>query len=319
MSLIAVDVGGTKIAGALFSRNGQIIEKSVDAVREKKGEEIGNVICERINSLIKKANSSPDKAEAVGISVPGIYDAEKDSVWAPNLPGWESYPLQKRIKESLIKDIPVCIESDRSCYILGEVWMGNAKNCKDAIFLAVGTGIGAGILTDGHVLHGTGNIAGAVGWMALSKPFLDEYERYGCFEYHASGEGLVRVARKYLSEINGKSELRKIVPNELNTRDIFAAYEREDPVARQVIHEAVEFLGMAAANLISIFNPEKILFGGGVFDTAAPLLDEIIRETKKWAQPIAMEQVSIELAGLGNDAGLFGAAYLALTSLDSEN
>lgn len=318
MSLIAVDVGGTKIAGALFSRSGQIIDKSIDPVREKKGEEIGEIICERINSLARRADQS-DSAKAIGVSIPGIYDAVKDSVWAPNLPGWQAYPLHKRIKQSLTKDIPVFIESDRSCYILGEVWMGNAKGCKDAIFLAVGTGIGAGILTEGRILHGAGNIAGAVGWMGLSKPYFDEYGKYGCFEYHASGEGLVRVARKYLSEKNGKSELRKIGPNELNTRDVFEAYEKEDPAARRIIREAVEFWGMAAANLISIFNPEKILFGGGVFDTAAPLLDEIRRETKKWAQPIAMEQVSIELAGLGNEAGLFGAAYLALTSIESSN
>lgn len=319
MSLIAVDVGGTKIAGALFSRNGQIIEKSIDYVLEKKGEEIGKIICERIHSLIRIADQL-DTAEAIGVSIPGIYDATKDSVWAPNLPGWESYPLHKRIKKSLNKEIPVCIESDRSCYILGEVWMGNAKNCKDAIFLAVGTGIGAGILTDGHVLHGTGNIAGAVGWMGLNKPFLYEYSRYGCFEYHASGEGLVRMAEKYLKDENTLgSEFSDINLDKLNTRDLFAAYENGNLIANRVICEAVEYWGMAAANLISIFNPEKILFGGGVFDAAAPLLDDIKKEAEKWAQPIAIKQVSIELAGLGHESGLYGAAYLALTSLDSKN
>lgn len=312
MALIAVDVGGTKIASALFSRKGKMIEKVEEPVNERKGDEIADIICGQISHLNTKATERSTVTEAVGVSIPGIYDPKQDSVWAPNLEGWESYPLKRQIKQELDNTIPVTIESDRTCYILGEVWMGNAQNCKDAIFLAVGTGIGAGILVDGRVLHGTGNIAGAIGWMGLNRPHNEEYSKYGCFECHASGEGLVRVARKYLKNqkfTNG--ELIHIKPDKLTTRDIFNAYENSDPLAVRVIDEAIEFWGMATANLVSIFNPEKILFGGGVFETAASLIDSIQKEAGKWAQPIAIEQVTIEHAKLGSEAGLYGAAHLA--------
>lgn len=314
MALIAIDIGGTKIAGALFSDEGELFEKIISPVDERKGAEIGDLACDQIKNLLQKT----DGVKAIGVSVPGIYFPEKGTVWAPNLPEWESFPLKDHIQKQ-VKNLSVTIDSDRSCYILGEVWQGNARGCKDAIFLAVGTGIGAGILVDGRVLHGTGNIAGAVGWMGLNRPYRAEYSQYGCFEYHASGEGLVRVAHDYLNKNESyNGELQKTDSSELNTRDVFAAFEKNDPIAVRVIHEAVEFWGMATANLISIFNPEKIIFGGGVFDAAESLLDQIKEETKRWAQPIAINQVSIDIAGLGNEAGIYGAAYLALTSQNSK-
>lgn len=318
MSLIAVDVGGTKIAGALFTWDGKIIKKITEPVGERKGDEIAGIICEQINNLLTLASEMTTTVEAVGLSVPGIYDWERDSVWAPNLSGWESYPLKRHVERELEESIPVTIESDRTCYILGEIWMGNARNCKDAIFLAVGTGIGAGILVDGRVLHGYGNIAGAIGWMGLNRPYQEEYGMFGCFEYHASGEGLVRVAQNYLKKQGDSNcELTHINPEKITTRDIFKAFENNDPLAKRVIDEAVEFWGMAAANLVSIFNPEKIIFGGGVFETAAPLIDSIRNEAEKWAQPIAIKQVSIEHTKLGNEAGLYGAAHLADRLLNS--
>ncbi len=87
------------------------------------------------------------------------------------------------------------IDNDRACYILGETWKGSATGCKHAIFLSVGTGIGAGILVDGKVLRGANDIAGSIGWMALTDPFLQEYVKYGCFEYHASGPGITRITK----------------------------------------------------------------------------------------------------------------------------
>jgi len=313
MALIAVDVGGTKIAGGLFSVQGKLLERLVTSVADKKGDEIGAAILEQIQALSQKAGELSDEVTAIGMCVPGIYNPENGTVWAPNLKGWESYPLLEKITKNVDQKIPVQIDSDRCCYILGEIWQGNARGCKNAVFLAVGTGIGAGIVVDGRVLRGTGNSAGAVGWMALNRPYLKEYDECGCFEYHASGSGLVKVCKTYLDEETSYvGKLRDIPAEEMTAKNIFSAYTQNDPLARRVIGEAVEYWGMAVANLVSIFNPEKIILGGGVFDAAAPLLDQIKAETKRWAQPIAINEVSIDLAALGNDAGLYGAAYLAL-------
>jgi glucokinase len=318
MALIAVDVGGTKIAGGLFSVQGKLLKRLVTSVAEKKGDEIGTSIIEQIQELCQKAVELPDEVTAIGACVPGIYNPENGTVWAPNLKGWESYPLLDEISNHVEKKIPVQIDSDRSCYILGEIWQGNARGCKNAIFLAAGTGIGAGIIVDGRVLRGTGNSAGAVGWMALNRPYLKKYDECGCFEYHASGGGLVKVCKAYLAEeTTYAGKLRNIPANHMTAKDIFSAYDQNDPMAKRVIGEAVEFWGMAVANLVSIFNPEKIILGGGVLDAAAPLLHQIKTEANRWAQPIAINEVSIDVAALGNDAGLYGAAYLALQAVEN--
>jgi glucokinase len=189
MSVIGFDLGGTKLSGAVFSKDGKIISKETVLLEKRKGNEVGSLIKEQVKKLL----SNHSDVEAIGVSVPGISYSKTGNVWAPNIPGWDDYPLLKVIKEPAGEKIRVTIDSDRACYILGEVWQGSARGCKDAIFLAVGTGIGAGILVNGEILRGSNDIAGAIGWMALDRPFQEKYISCGCFEYHASGEGLAKV------------------------------------------------------------------------------------------------------------------------------
>lgn len=320
MAIIAVDLGGTKIAGGLFSGEGKLLSEITEPVAGSEGDEILMSITGIIQMLLKEARAEKMKTSAIGVSVPGIYHREKATVWAPNLPGWDQYPLPEKLRIRLGEAIPIAIESDRSCYILGEIWQGNARGSRNAIYMAVGTGIGAGIVINGNVLQGVGYSAGAIGWMALNRPYLAAYQNCGCFEYHASGEGLARVYRAYLGkQPSYRGDLDNISPGKITSKDIFEAYQKKDPIAKQVIGEAVEFWGMSVANLVSIFNPEKIILGGGVFEAAAALFDQVKTEAGKWGQPVAMNQVSIELTALGNRAGLFGAAYLALSSLKKKD
>jgi glucokinase len=310
MAVIALDVGGTKIAGALFSNEGVPADKILDSVSGKKGEAVGQVILEQIRFLMKLADPCRERVEGIGICVPGIYHPEEGTVWAPNIRGWEAYPLYEEITEAIKECPPLLLDSDRSCYILGEVWKGNARGCKDAIFLAIGSGIGAGILVDGHILRGSNHIAGAVGWLALDRKYQPEYSKYGCFETHASGDGLARMAQKKMAsapEYQGLLRSKKQPAGE----DIFAAYVREDPIAKEVINNAIEYWGRGIADLISIFNPEKIILGGGVMGSSKPFLEQMKTEAARWSQPLSFNKVSIEFAGLGCDAGLYGAAYLA--------
>jgi glucokinase len=315
MSVIGFDLGGTKLASAVFSSDGKILLKETVLLEKRKGNEVGALIKEQVKKLL---NDFKD-VEAIGVSVPGISYSKTGEVWAPNIPGWENYPLLNEVKEITGNEIKVTIDSDRACYILGEVWQGSAKGCKDAIFLAVGTGIGAGILVNGEILRGSNDIAGAIGWLALDKPFQEKYVSCGCFEYHASGEGLARVGKEFLQkDINYEGVLNTKKENHITAHDIFNAYDQKDPLAERVIKQAVEFWGMTTANLVSLFNPEKIIFGGGVFGPAIKFLDDIFIEAKKWAQPISINQVKLERSALGGDAGLFGAGFLALKQNLSE-
>jgi len=309
MSLLSIDLGGTKLAVGIFEKNGKLLFSKEHPLAGRKGKQVGDFIIQNINSAIYSDHAP---IEAIGVSVPGISNSKNGTVWAPNIPGWDNYPLLSEI-QSITGDIPVSVESDRSCYILGEMWQGNARGTENAIVLAVGTGIGAGIVVDGHVLHGAGDIVGAVGWMALHHPYKDEYIQCGCFEHNASGNGLAKIAKQYLAESDAYSGiLRSKMGDEITSHDVFAAYEEKDPIAVSVINNAIKYWGMAVANLISIFNPEKILLGGGVFGPAVKFIPAIREEAVKWAQPISAKQVSVEPSLLGPAAGLYGAGYLAL-------
>ena len=314
MAVIALDLGGTKLAAALFSNNGDILFKTNTTLEKRTGNEVGELITQNANELLRKAGELNHSVSAIGICVPGIAYAGSGKVWAPNIPGWEEYPLLDTLKRNIKnKEIKIKIDSDRSCFILGELWKGNARDCKNAIFLTVGTGIGAGILVNGEILHGSNDIAGAIGWMALDRPFQDKYISCGNFEYHASGEGMVKVAKEII--LSGKfpgSILNKINSDKISAKDIFDAIESGDEAAKKIIDNAIECWGMAVANLVSLFNPEKIIFGGGVFGPALKFLDEIFAEAKKWAQPISIQQVKLQVSALGNDAGLYGAGLLAI-------
>ncbi len=315
MALLALDLGGTKLAIAVFSDEGKILSNQVALLHNRKGNGVGELINSHISSNISAANIVKHGITSIGISIPGIYYSRSGKVWAPNIAGWEEYPLLEEVKK-VTGDIPVTIDSDRACYILGEVWKGNAQQCKDAIYLAVGTGIGAGILTDGKVLRGSHDIVGAIGWMALQSPFKEEYTQCGCFEYYCSGDGIGSFAKRMVDEQNGYSGiLKNKSTEEISSHDVFSAYEKGDQIAIKVIGKCIEFWGMASANLVSLFNPEKIIFGGGVFGPAVNLIPQIKAEAAKWAQPVSMKQVSFEASGLGSDAGVYGAGFLALQKI----
>jgi glucokinase len=312
MALLGIDLGGTKLALAIFNEKGKLLHKETIALENRKGTEVGNLITSQILTSREVASLKEDPVTSIGISVPGIYRMKTGTVWAPNIPGWDDYPLLEEVK--MISDkIAVSIDSDRACYILGELWQGNAQQCKDAIFLSVGTGIGAGILINGEVLRGSNDIAGAIGWLALSKPFRQEYKNSGCFESTASGEGIAQLTRRLLNEQPGYSgELRNMLPEKITSHHVFNAYKQKDVLAEEVIEYCIQFWGMAVANLVSLFNPEKIILGGGVFGPALVFLPQIKAEAERWAQPISIKQVTIEASGLGGDAGIYGAGFLAL-------
>jgi glucokinase len=309
-AVIGIDLGGTKIASGLFTSHGKLRFKNVLRLDGQKGSAVAALIRNEIARLQSLARAQKIKIKAVGISVPGIACEQTGRVWAPNIPGWENYPLQREIKTFLDDNgIHVLIDSDRACSILGEVWQGAAKGCQHAIFMAVGTGIGAGIIIDGKVLRGAGDIAGAIGWMALDRLFRREYKSCGCFEHHASGEGLVKAAHELMARKEFKG-LKIQDWNQTTAREIFSACDRNDQLAKAVVKEAIQFWGMAVANLVSLFNPEKIIFGGGVFGPARKFLPDIHAEAKKWAQPIAMQRVKLQASQLGSDAALYGAGYI---------
>jgi glucokinase len=313
MLVVGIDLGGTKINGAVFDSNGNRLYQTTHLLEKRKGSEVGQLITETIRELLPATISS--SVQAIGICVPGISDTKTGRVWAPNIPGWESYPLRKEIADLLNNpNIQIEIAGDRNCYILGETWKGVAQNAKDALFIAVGTGIGIGILANGQILEGHAGISGAAGWLALDVKYEADYVKYGCFESNASGDGIARCAQRLLLENSlFKGSILQTYPiGKITAREVFNAWSKNDPLAVYVIDRAVQMWGMAAANAVSLFNPEIVVWGGGVFGPARQLIDRIYYEACRWAQPIAIRQVRFEASRLDGDAGLYGAGRLAL-------
>lgn len=282
--VLAVDFGGTKTSIARVDAYGDVRDRiKLAASRSVAGS---------VQQVADVLDGFPD-IQGVGVIVPGIYTARTGVAWCPNLWGSGEVPLGKQLRERV--RVPVAIDSDRAGYVLGESWLGSARGLRDVVFVAIGTGIGVGILSDGRVLSGAHGIAGAAGWFALNPDWQDDYRRSGCWETESAGPG---IARRFGAE----------------TAEAVARAARDgDAGARDVLSRAARYTGMGVANLISAFDPEMVVLGGGVMQGAADLLlDRIRRESARWAQPIAASRCRIELTQLGEDAGLFGAARLAL-------
>ncbi len=281
-AVIAADLGGTKTAMAEVDELGAI-ERKFKEPAERRPE----ATVERIAQAVEEIG-----AAAAGIIVPGIYDQGTGMAWAPNLWGREEVPLGEMLGARL-GSLPVVVESDRCGYVLGEQWLGVARGLRDVVFVAVGTGIGAGIIAGGRLISGAHGIAGAAGWFALDPRWRDEYAATGCWEAESSGPAVARHA----GTASGEEAAR--------------AARQGDNAAREAFDHAADYLAMGIANLISLLNPEMVVLGGGLMGVADLVIDHIREGVPRWAQPIAARKVAIELTTLGEDAGLLGAARLA--------
>jgi len=319
-----IDIGGTKIASALFTEAGEMSAREKVPIERAGGDAAAAQVAARITALAEAAERTGGRLRAVGLCVPGIAYSASGKVWAPNIPGWDQYPLLEKIRDKggvhSQVGVPLLLESDRSAYVAGEAWRGAAAGARDAVFLAVGTGIGAGIISGGRVLHGHEDIAGAVGWFGLDPRFKPDYAAMGSFEAEASGGSVARKARAALERGRASVilDLAGGAPDAVTAETVAEAARRGDALALEIVAEAVTYLAMGVANIVSLLNPEVVVVGGGLFQAADVFLESVRREFRRWAQPLAARDVRIEPSALGEDAGLFGCGRLAWQFLDRE-
>jgi glucokinase len=312
MPVLAIDLGGTKAAFAVIDADGRIVSRSKRPSHDGASALSFEALAEAAGETVRAAGLGWTDVPGIGLIVPGIYDPGTGQAWAPNLWGDRQVPLRDRLRPLL--PAPLAIDSDRSGYVLGESWLGAARGCRDAVFLGVGTGIGAGILSEGRVVRGAAGIAGAVGWFATDAAWKPQ-GTLGCWESQAAGPALARRAAALLAT-GAASSLRAhgLRPEDLTADAVAAAAREGDAVARRAIGETADALAMGIANLISALNPQVVVLGGGLMQAADLFLEPIRQAVPRWAQPIAARQCRIEPTALGEDAGLFGAARLALST-----
>src|SRR5271157_2470845 len=285
---LVADLGGTKIAVARVDDSGRVTHRLQAPTPSAGGLAVVESIVDVLHRLPAKG------AGALGIGVPGLAYPD-GAVWAPNIRGWERMPLGELLRGRF--GLPVLVESDRNASVTGEAWQGRAKGCGDVVFVAIGTGIGAGIISGGRLIRGFGELAGCLGWMAVRDHFLPAYRAMGCLEFHVAGPGIARAAQR-------------VFHRSLDAREVVKRARQGDPQAREVLAQAGHHLGLALANLVDILNPQMIVVGGGVAGAGSLLLGPARETLRRWAQPLAAKQVRISRSRLGARAGLLGAAKL---------
>jgi len=310
--VVSVDVGGSKIASALVSLNGELL----DVVNVRIDERGGEYAVKQLGGLIERHISVAgiESVVGVGVDVPGIVDpAEGYVLFAPNIAGWSGLPLQSMLRDELMKlgvEVPVLVIDDRISAALGEVWRGCARGARNAVVVIVGTGVGAGIIIDGKPYLGSSNVSGALGWMIMKRSPV-KVEK-GWLEEQISGGAIVKKVVEACSRSSSCGIIRSLCDGDLSkvsAETVFKAHDLGDDAAVQIVKEVAQLLGLAIANVVSILNPEVVVINGSVgIAIAERYLSEIEGIVKMVGQPYAARSVRICKSDLGFRANLLGNA-----------
>lgn len=303
-----VDVGGTTIKLGLFNKTGEVVDKWEIVTRtENKGEQILPDIAVSIKAKMQEKSIAKEDVIGVGLGVPGPVNSKGEVFCCVNL-GWEQFNINEKLNELI--DIPVRGGNDANVAALGEMWKGGGQGYQNLVVVTLGTGVGSGIIIDGKLLTGAKGGGGEIGHIHIMD---DETEacgcgNYGCLEEYASATGIVRLAKRKLSITSKESNLN---PDTLTAKDLWDAVKVGDAVAVDVAKEFGEYLGKGLAGVAGVVDPEVFVIGGGVSKAGEILFKYIVEPYQKYVFH-GSKDVEFRLATLGNDAGIYGAAKLAL-------
>lgn len=306
-----VDLGGTTVKLAYFDAAGTLLDKweiSTDTTGE--GSRILPDIAASVRAYLD-ANRIPDgHIMGIGIGVPGPVNRKGVVDRCVNL-GWGRFNVEQTL--SNLTGFPVRAGNDANLAALGECWKGSGQGCDNMVMVTLGTGIGGGIIMDGHVIFGARGAAGEIGHIVLNRdePELHTSGQRGCAEQYCSATGVVRLATRYLNSTSAPSILRQCDP--ITCKDVFDAGNAGDSAALAILEQFYGLLGEFLANLCDVLDPEAVVLGGGV-SKAGPILLEGIRPHFFKHVFHTVRDVRFTIASLGNDAGVYGAFKLALQS-----
>jgi predicted NBD/HSP70 family sugar kinase len=302
-SVIGLDLGGTKMYGTVADLSGTIQKEILIPWGEEAADSNSNI--DRVIKLIEDllavpaANNIP--VRGIGVGVPGVTESDRGIVrWAPSL-GWRNLPLQQQLEDRF--KLPVMVENDVNLAALGEFGFGVARGASSLVCLAVGTGIGSGIIINRKIYKGSQYSAGEVGYLPPELRFLGRsYPGFGALESIASGAGIEARAREYM-----QSHAMNI-PDGLSAEMIFNSARSGEAWAQQLVDETIDYLGFAIAAISAILDPEVIVLGGGVARSADMLIPAIMKKIDGVIPSIPY----IVQSNLGSRASVMGAILLVL-------
>ncbi len=313
---IGVDLGGTNLRAAIADTDtGQICQLRNGPTLAAEGPQavIGRIV-QHIRELTQASRESNFAIKGVGIGVAGTPDIATGVIQIlPNLPGqWSNVPLQAIIEEQV--RLPVALINDVRAMTLGEWTFGAGRGVKTLVCLAIGTGIGGGVVVNGEFHLGLGGTAGEFGHQVVEIDGLPcGCGGKGCLELYASGSAMAAMGVKEVmhGHTTRIGELVDYDLNRINAEVIVQAAREGDPIAKGIMQRAGMYLGIAVGNILGSISPQRVIFGGGVSRAGELLLGPIMQTVNERVHVIPVEKVEFVLAELGINGGLIGAALWA--------
>ena len=305
--VVGLDLGGTKIYTALVDLDGTIIKEKVVETLAFEGEEaVINRMMDTIDYVIE--GTDKELIKAIGIGAPGALDLKEGIVMeSPNLP-FENFELVGKIRARY--DLPTYLDNDANVATLGEYRFGAGKGTENMIYMTVSTGIGGGAILNGKIFRGSTGNALEIGHTTISQ----ERTRCGCgnlrcAESLASGTAIGKRAKEAVNS-NAETSLKNY--DDVTSKEVFIEAAKGDRVAKEILNTSLTYLGITVANVITSFDPEKVVIGGGVINGGDIVLETVKEEVAKRCMKVFVDSCSIEKAKLGGQAGVLGAAALAI-------
>ncbi|GAB3197062.1 ROK family transcriptional regulator [Geodermatophilus arenarius] len=312
------DIGATGMAVGLADLSGHVLVETHEPVDVADGPDgvLGRVE-ELVEGLLARL-TDPPPLWGVGVGVPGPVEfATSRPVAPPIMPGWDGYPVRERLAGRFAA--PVWVDNDVNVLALGELRTNPAAAATgDLLYVKIGTGIGAGLVSGGRLHRGVNGCAGDIGHVAVAEAdtVICRCGNVGCLEAVAGGAALARDGRQ-LAERGGSPVLAEALAarGDLTAADVTAAAERGDPAARALLARAGRLVGGTLATLVSFYNPGLVVLGGGVVHAGDHVLAVIRESVYRRSLPLATRTLRIEPSALGAAAGLAGAVHLVLDNL----
>jgi glucokinase len=315
--IFSIDVGGTAIKLAIMNAEGKLQKLwQIPTNRKEEGKYIIDEIYEEFKQAIHNLQINKDDFIGVGMGAPGPILQNGVMKRATNI-GWKNYPLKAKLEKRF--QLPAFVENDANCAALGEMWQGAGKGLKNLVCITLGTGVGGGVIVNGEIVSGTSGGGGEIGHITVQ--YQDgapcNCGKKGCIETIASATGVVRLAMEKIKRSNEETALTRLYKKygKITAKDVFDLAAGNDPVCVQIVEEVSFYLGHVLGTLSSTLNPDAFIIGGGVSDAGETLLMPLEKYYRQFAFPSTVDDTKIIRATLGNQAGVYGAAYLVKNKL----
>ena len=305
---ICLDVGGTKVLGAIFNEKDEIIYRLKK--RSKSGgsgsADVEKVIISVVEEMIKESDIERKKLNAIASCAPGVIDQDKGIVlFTPNLP-WRNYDMAASMRKQF--GVPFYVGNDVNLGVLGEYHFGVGRGYKNIVGFFVGTGMGGGLVLNGKMYTGNQFKAAEYGHMVLDPegPLCNCGQR-GCLEAFSSKQGMSAYIRQQVGRGRQCCMAEDVKDGVFRSKKLVEALKKEDEVAMEAVDRACHWLAVATGNMINTISPDLILYGGGVMEALGNVfLEKILKEVDRYCMPQIRSTVDIKVASLGDDSILYG-------------